>query len=227
MTCGIYYYWDNQKDEMAYIGMSKNIQRRHHEHLNQKNTRIPFDKILRNNPEKYSLELMLACTEDELSNQEILAISMYNPKFNFTKGGYHSNNQNEKHGMWRHDISNDTLKEMYLKDYNSAELALLFDCSKRTINRRLLKIFGQEKYDKLKYEKQVKKLRKINRPKIQDADILKYYQQGLNTVEIGEKLSCSDTTVRKRLKRLISNEEYQQYKANNIKERGLRRRKGD
>ena len=28
MTCGIYFYWDNHKDELAYIGQSVNCERR-------------------------------------------------------------------------------------------------------------------------------------------------------------------------------------------------------
>ncbi len=28
MTCGIYYYWGNEKGELAYIGYSNNLKRR-------------------------------------------------------------------------------------------------------------------------------------------------------------------------------------------------------
>lgn len=88
MTCGIYYYWDNKENIIVYIGQSVNIEKRHIGHLSPSEcNKQPFNKILQNNKDRYELYIMLECTKNELNEQEILAIKMYNPKFNFTKGG--------------------------------------------------------------------------------------------------------------------------------------------
>lgn len=87
MTCGIYYYWDNEKDELAYIGRSNNCERRRREHLNNNKESLQFDKILQKNPKRYDFNIMLECTQEELDSEEILAIKMYKPKFNFHIGG--------------------------------------------------------------------------------------------------------------------------------------------
>lgn len=105
MTCGIYYYWDNEKDELAYIGYSNNLKRRDYEHRTSKNSRIPFDLILQNNIERYSFELMLECDEDDLSNQEAIAILLYKPKFNFQSGGNNVSGSNSP--MWGKSVIED------------------------------------------------------------------------------------------------------------------------
>lgn len=88
MTCGIYYYWDTKKDIVAYIGQSINIEKRHIEHLSSSTkNKQPFNSILQSNKNRYELCIMLECTKEELNKQEILAIKMYKPKFNFTEGG--------------------------------------------------------------------------------------------------------------------------------------------
>lgn len=88
MTCGIYYYWDTKKDIVAYIGQSINIEKRHIAHLSSSaKNKQPFNSILQSNKNRYELCIMLECTKEELNKQEILAIKMYKPKFNFTEGG--------------------------------------------------------------------------------------------------------------------------------------------
>lgn len=87
MTCGVYYYWDKEKDEFAYIGQSIDIERRHKQHLTIKESSIPFDKILQNNPERYEHNIMLHCKRKDLNKEEELAVDLYQPKFNFKKGG--------------------------------------------------------------------------------------------------------------------------------------------
>ena len=87
MTCGIYFYWDNHKDELAYIGQSVNCERRFQEHLSRGKSKIHFDKILQNNPSRYSPHILLHCCADSLDEEEILAIKIYKPKFNFHCGG--------------------------------------------------------------------------------------------------------------------------------------------
>ena len=88
MTCGIYYYWDKDKDKVVYIGQSVNIEKRHIQHLSPSSrNKQPFNSILQSHPNRYTLEVMLECDKAELNEQEILAIKLYKPDFNFTDGG--------------------------------------------------------------------------------------------------------------------------------------------
>ena len=100
----------------------------------------------------------------------------------------------------------------------SKQLAEIFGCNRRTINRRLIKIFGQERYDELKHEKQIKRMKAINtfNPNFKNEDILKYYKQGLNSMEIASKIGCNPKTVMNRLKRLLTQREFDFYKKQNL-----------
>lgn len=164
------------------------------------------------------------CNPDKLDELEIAYMNLYNVKingFNICDGGTHKfpDNSNENHGMFRQDISNDKLKELYLQDYNSKQLSKMFHCSYRTINRRLNKIFGEEKYNELKKQKQSQGIKKKNRfdPNISNEDILKLANDGYNSVEIANQLGCSDSTVMSRLKKVYSPTEYENYKNRNTK----------
>ena len=88
MTCGIYYYWDNEKDILVYIGKSINIEKRHLGHLcpSCKDSQ-PFNRALQKNPQRYDFGLLIECDKKDLNYYEIQCISMYNPLLNFTKGG--------------------------------------------------------------------------------------------------------------------------------------------
>ena len=163
------------------------------------------------------------CNPDQLDELEIAYMNLYNVQtngFNICEGGTHKfpDNSNENHGMFRQDISNDILKELYLHDYNSKQLSEMFHCSPRTINRRLKKIFGEEKYNELKKQKQSQGIKNTNRfdPNISNDHILKLANEGYNSVEIADKLGCSDSTVMYRLQKIYSTEEYEEYKKRNV-----------
>lgn len=88
MTCGIYYYWDNKNDTLAYIGKSINCEKRHKAHLSPSRYNAqPFNKILQKNPYRFDFAIMLPCCKNKLNEYEKQAISMYKPRFNFTIGG--------------------------------------------------------------------------------------------------------------------------------------------
>lgn len=88
MTCGIYYYWDNEKDELAYIGKSINCEKRHKAHLSpSRYDAQPFNRILQQNPCRFEFGIMIECNENELNYHEKNTIKIYKPKFNFTPGG--------------------------------------------------------------------------------------------------------------------------------------------
>lgn len=87
MVSGIYYFWDNEKDELAYIGKSIKVEERIKDHLKPSRNKLSIDKALNSNPLRYEYGLLLHCNVDELDENEILSIQMYNPKLNFTTGG--------------------------------------------------------------------------------------------------------------------------------------------
>lgn len=235
MKSGIYYI-QNIKTGQLYIGQSVDIPRRKREHLRKLRNNSHVNTILQNSFNKYGedsfiFDVFEYCNKEDLDDLEIKYMDFFNVRnkgFNICEGGVHvcPDNSNENHGMWREDISNNRLKELYLQDYNSTQLAEIFGCSRRTINRRLKKIFGEE-YDKIIKEKHKKGVSSYDHtnPNIKNEDILKYYSQGLNSVEIGKILNCADKTVMNRLKILISDEEYAQYKKNNVNKKMSEMRK--
>ena len=223
------YYIQNIITNQLYIGQTVDLRRRKTQHLRKLKNGDHPNTILQNSFNKYGEDaftfgVLIYCEEKDLDELEISMMDFFNVKkkgFNICDGGVHicPDNSNENHGMYRHDISNDDLKRLYLDGYSSKKLAKMYNCSYRTIQRRLVKIFGKEKYDELKYEKQIDGLKKHFENYVHDysvEDILSLAEQGYNTVHIGEILNCSDTTVRTVLKKEWSDEKYKKYKQRNI-----------
>lgn len=228
MTCGIYLITNKINGHM-YVGQSSNIEERWKSHIKKsksKDALIVDRAINKYGSEKFSLQIITTLPDiKSIKNKhEKYWIKFYNTyenpnHYNQDDGGtFQPDNKNENHGQYRHDIDNEKIKKMYLSDYNSEQIANFFHCSKRTINRRLKKIFGQKKYDELKRRKQVTNVRKKNKPNpnIKTDEILFYAKQGYNSVEIGKILNCSDSTVMDRLKKILSPQEYEKYKKNNL-----------
>lgn len=89
---GIYGYLDLNTCSVVYIGKDSNIHidRRHHQHLQpSKYNAQTFNRVLQNNPERYEYFVFEKgdFTDDELNEMERTYVSIYNPRFNFTKGG--------------------------------------------------------------------------------------------------------------------------------------------
>ena len=224
-NCGIYYI-QNTVTNQIYIGQSKRLNERKRKHYFDLRNNKHQNSHLQNSFNKYGEEnfkygVIEHCEPDRLDELEIAYINLYKMKkhgFNICDGGANvcPDNSNEHHGMWREDISNDKIKEMYLGDYNSKQIAEHFGCSRRTINRRLRKIFGDD-YDVLKKEKHLKGVKEHDstNPNIHDNDILKLANQGFNSVEIASKIGCSDSTVMYRLRKVMTAREYKNYKKRN------------
>lgn len=220
------YYIKNKINGMMYIGQSIDIHRRKQTHLSHLRSNSHVNTYLQNSfnyygESSFEFGVLKFCDKTELDDLEVKFMQEYDTKnkgYNICDGGIQvcPDNSNENHGMWREDISNIRLKELYLQDYNSKQLALKFNCSPRTINRRLKKIFG-EKYDTLKRQKQLRAIKKSSRKnaKFSDDEILKLAKTGYNSVEIANQVGCSDSTVMNRLKNLFSKEEFEEYKRNN------------
>lgn len=92
MSAGIYLYLDKQTNEIVYIGKDSNIHRneRHKAHLNPNNySKQHINKVLQNNLDRYKYDIFCEgnFSNHELNCFEIELINIFNPLFNFTKGG--------------------------------------------------------------------------------------------------------------------------------------------
>ena len=220
------YYIQNTKTGELYIGQSIDVDKRKQQHFGKLKSNTHFNNHLQNSYNKYGEDCFIFsvieyCDSSQLDDLEQKYMDFFNVQnngFNICEGGTHKfpNNSNENHGMWREDVSNEILRRLYLEDYNSTQIAQLFNCSRRTINRRLNKIFGAD-YRKIVKQKHKKGIVQYDSkdPNIKDEDILQYYQQGLNSVEISKTIDCSSNTVMNRLKEIISEEDYGLYKKRN------------
>ena len=185
--CGIYGYYDTLKDDLIYIGQSKHINQRHKQHvLSSYYDQQQINKILFNDKNnRYKLLILKECSESLLDYWEITLIALFNPKYNFAIGGATGiDNKNENHGMWNHDVENDTIEELYKKGWDSTQISNLFGVSRRTIDRRLHKIVDAEIIEETKKKRQSKtmkgrvmseeqklKLSEINKGKIVSEEI--------------------------------------------------------
>ena len=90
---GIYAYIDTMDNSVVYIGKDSYIGKgkRRKAHINPSNYNDqPFNRVLQNNPNRYEYKEIFVFDEisqKELNQLEMQQIALFNPKFNFTKGG--------------------------------------------------------------------------------------------------------------------------------------------
>lgn len=88
MITGIYGYRDNHTDNIVYVGQAKDIHARDIAHKSPSMySKQVINKILQNNPTRYTLHVLEECSTDMLNHLEQTLIALFNPKFNFTNGG--------------------------------------------------------------------------------------------------------------------------------------------
>ena len=92
MAKGIYCYIDKKGNQIVYVGKDSNIDKnkRHIAHLApSKYNEQPINRILQNNPDRYTYQVLVWRVEDEntLNALEIQYIRQLQPRFNFTDGG--------------------------------------------------------------------------------------------------------------------------------------------
>lgn len=87
MKSGIYYFWDNKKNKIVYIGKSINVKMRIKDHLKPSHNKQQIDRVIKSEPERYEYGVLMYCDVDDLDGNEKLMIKKYSPKFNFTEGG--------------------------------------------------------------------------------------------------------------------------------------------
>lgn len=90
---GIYAYVDTMNNSVVYIGKDSNIDknaRKHAHEMPSKYNKQPFNRVLQNNLTRYQYKKVFVfddITDTELNQLEMQQIALFNPKFNFTKGG--------------------------------------------------------------------------------------------------------------------------------------------
>ena len=89
---GIYCYKDKKNNKIIYIGKDSHIDKnkRHKAHINKKNfSDQQINRVLQKNSERYEYIVLKnnLSSEEEMNKEEINLIALYNPLFNFTKGG--------------------------------------------------------------------------------------------------------------------------------------------
>ena len=90
---GIYAYVDTMDNSVVYVGKDSHIgeNRRHRQHYQDSNYNVqPINRVLQNNPNRYEYKKVFVfddITDTELNQLEMQQIALFNPLFNFIKGG--------------------------------------------------------------------------------------------------------------------------------------------
>jgi len=90
---GIYAYVDTMDNSVVYVGKDSHIgeNRRHMQHHQKSNyDRQQINRVLQTNPNRYQYKKVFVfddISNSELNQLEMQQIALFNPKFNFTKGG--------------------------------------------------------------------------------------------------------------------------------------------
>ena len=213
-NCGIYYI-QNKITKQLYIGQSISLHERLLDHKNKLRKNKHHNTYLQNSFNKYGegnfeFKVLEHCEPSQLDELEIAYINMYNAKkhgFNILDGGV------DTPITKRVRLSDNTLKMLYKDQYTSREIAEMHHCSRRTINRRLKKIFSKKELDELK----LKKVREKNphRINLDDDLIVEMYIKGYSCTEIGQVYSCGHEPICKRLKQILDTHTFEKYKKSN------------
>lgn len=204
-NCGIYYI-QNTVTKQFYIGQSINLNHRLNTHFNLLRKNDHFNKHLQNSFNKYGEEnfksgVLQYCDRSELDELEITYIASYDARengFNIREGGV------DAPITERIKIDEKLLKDLYLLESTSEDLALMFQCSAGTITSRLKEIFSEEELDEL----MKKKMKDGNTTRIDFNDELleEMYLKGYSCVEIGKIYDCGHAPVARRMHNIFGEE---------------------
>ena len=219
MVSGIYSI-KNKINNKRYIGQSKNIERRKETHFHKLETNTHINTHLQNaynlyGSSNFEFKIIKICKTDELDYFEDYYINKYNSLengYNLCEGGLNNcpDNTNENHGMWRNDIHNGLIKQMYLAGKQSTEICKIFNCSRRTIDRRLHKIFDDEFLKETHKQRQSKALTGRKNPRGElnpnyDKSVPNGKQlyaerlHGITQVELAKKYNTTQATISERI----------------------------
>ncbi len=215
------YYIRNIQNNKRYIGQTIDFDRRKHEHFKNLRNNTHVNDYLQHSFNKYGeqnfeFKRLLTCETKGLNTWEQFFIDAFHTKdkrfgYNICDAGVCPDNTNENHGMWRQDIENNELLDDYLSGLNGSELAEKYKCSRRTINRRLIKILGKEKYHEISYKRVSTKLTGVERCKQENCPhyrmdipngetLFEEYKAGATQVELAEKYNCKQATIWERIR---------------------------
>jgi group I intron endonuclease len=218
MVTGIYLI-RNRINNKKYIGQSIRLTERKQDHFHTLRNNTHHNTHLQNafniyGENNFEFKIIYECNPEELNELEEYFIDLYDAYtdgYNMTVGGENCpDNTNEHHGMWRHDIHTELLKRMYLQGKNTTELGEIFQCSRRTIERRLHKAMPPDELKKIRYKRASNSL--LGRPgkKANDApnyredvplgeELYQELQKGAKQVDLAKKYNCTQATISDRI----------------------------
>lgn len=218
MVIGIYSI-KNKINKKEYIGQSKRLEERKKDHLLSLRNNTHINSHLQNafniyGEENFEFNIICECNVEELDQLEKYFIKLHDAHkkgYNKTCGGENCpDNTNENHGMWRHDIHTELLKQMYLNGKSTEELGKIFRCSRRTIERRLHKTLDDRELKKIRYNrtsnsmkgKEPKKGKECNSYRKDVPTGEELYSElidGASQTELAEKYNCTQSTISDRI----------------------------
>ena len=218
MVIGIYLI-KNKINNKKYIGQSKRLTERKRDHFHTLRNNTHHNGHLQNayniyGESNFEFKIICECEKDELNELEEYFIDLYDAYtdgYNMTAGGENCpDNTNEHHGMWRQDIHTELLKRMYLQGKSTTELGEIFQCSRRTIERRLHKTLPDDELKKIRYSRASKSL--TGRPGKKGNEVYNYrddvpsgeelykeLQEGAKQVDLAKKYNCNQATISDRV----------------------------
>ena len=219
MSMGIYAII-NKTNNKRYIGQTRDLEHRKKVHFTNLKKNKHINTHLQNaynlyGESNFTFVVLQLCSEENLDYYEDYYIHQYdalNTGYNICEGGLNNcpDNTNEKHGMWRKDIPNELIKQMYLSGKQSSEISKIFGCSRRTIDRRLHKIFDDDFIKKTANQRRSKSLTGIKHPKgINHSNydksvptgkkLYKEYLEGNTQEQLAEKYNTNQATISSRI----------------------------
>ena len=200
MSKGIYGYWDNQKEYVAYIGQTGDLEHRKRQHTWQSSDK-KIDKILINNPNRYEYFVLAEgeFTDTELDEMKVQAIAIFktnkykNPDksvFNFTDGGG---------GMRGYKFSQETKTKMSKAASKRTGEKNSFYGHKHTEEWKQKYWYGE---NNPMYGKTGEKHHNYRGDVPSPKDLLNEYETtNVTYKKLAEKYSCSENTINRRLKK--------------------------
>lgn len=210
----------NKLSNKMYIGQTRDLSNRKKVHLHNLRINQHINTHLQNSfnlygEENFEFKVIKECEESELDYYEDYYINKYDTKdngYNLCDGGLNNcpDNSNEKHGMWRHDIDNELVRRMYLSGKKSGEIAKIFHCGRRTIDRRLHKIFDDKTIKDISNKRRRNSLTGKRYPKgrdhplyakdVPEGDVLyKECLEGNTQWDLARKYNVTQTTISDRI----------------------------
>ena len=123
---GIYAYFDKKDNSVVYVGKDSNIDKGVRRRAHMKPSKYDaqrFNRVLQNNPNRYQYKEIFVFDEIsniELNHLEMQQIALFNPKFNFTKGGdgFDSGKDHPLYGTHRSDETKRKISESHKGERN-------------------------------------------------------------------------------------------------------------